>query len=163
MKKLNFLKHMMLLLVGMTFAFNASAVVPNWQLHLYDHEGTRVGIYPCASNPHVTFTEDQVIVTTDVAEVYYYSLPDMWMFTYDAGTGITDIAADKDAMQFDGSVIIFPALKAGTDIAVYAANGSLVMNKQATTAGDYMFSLSELSQGVYMVNVNGKTYKIVKK
>lgn len=163
MKKLNVFKCFMLLLAGITFAFNASAAGTDWKLQLFDREGTRIGIFSCDYNPNVTFTDDQVIVTTDLADVYYYSLPNMWMFTYDKGTAITDIAADRNAMQFDGNVIIFPALKAGTDIAVYAANGSLVMNKKAATAGDYTFSLSELNQGVYMINVNGKTYKIVKK
>jgi hypothetical protein len=89
----------------------------------------------------------------------------MWKFTYEwgEGSGINNIAADNTSMKFDGSAIVFPALEAGSRIMVYASNGSLVMNKTVSEAGEYAFPLSSLSQGVYMVNVNGKTYKIVKK
>ena len=39
----------------------------------------------------------------------------------------------------------------------------LVINKSINTDGEYALPLSSLSQGVYVVNVNGKTFKIVKK
>ena len=162
MKRLNVLKFMMLLLVGTSVALSASADGTTW-LKLYNRNGTKVGYFSVSDNPKVTFTSDKVIVTTNSADVHYYSLPNMWKFTYDTGTGINDINVDKNAMQFDGSVIIFPSLEVGTDIAVYNTNGTLVMSKKATKAGDYSFPLSDLSHGVYMVKVNGKTYKIVKK
>ena len=89
----------MLLVVGVAFAFNANADSGKWVLQLWDHTGQICGTYDLTIQPNVTFTEDQVVVTTDVADVFYYS----------------------------------------------------------------PFPLNSLSQGVYMVNVNGKTYKIVKK
>ena len=164
MKKSNLLKHLVLLLVGVAFALNASAA-GRWDLKLWDRNGQVCGTYELGMNPNVTFTETQVIVTTNVADVIYYSLPDMWKFTYEwgEGSGINNIAADNTSMKFDGSAIVFPALEAGSRIMVYASNGSLVMNKTVSEAGEYEFPLSSLSQGVYMVNVNGKTYKIVKK
>jgi hypothetical protein len=76
---------------------------------------------------------------------------------------VNNIMADNNAMLFNGDAIVFPALEAGSNIAVYAANGALVINKTVSSAGEYAFPISSLSQGVYMVNVNGKTYKIVKK
>jgi len=39
----------------------------------------------------------------------------------------------------------------------------LVFTKTVSTNGEYAFPLSNLSQGVYVVNVNGVTYKILKK
>ena len=139
MKKVNLLKHLMLLVVGVAFAFNASAESGKWVLQLWDHTGQICGTYDLTIQPNVTFTEDQVVVTTDVADVFYYSLPNMWKFTYQwtPGSGLNNIAADNTMMKYDGSSI--------------------------GTAGEYAFPLNSLSQGVYMVNVNGKTYKIVKK
>jgi len=165
MKKVNLLKHLMLLVVGVAFAFNASAESGKWVLQLWDHTGQICGTYDLTIQPNVTFTDDQVVVTTDVADVFYYSLPNMWKFTYQwtPGSGLNNIAADNTMMKYDGSSIVFPALEAGSKISVYAANGMLVMDKTVGTAGEYAFPLNSLSQGVYMVNVNGKTYKIVKK
>jgi len=152
------------MVVGTAFAFNANAA-GHWVMQLWNDNKVEVGHFNLNQQPEVTFTEDQVIVTTDVADVFYYDLPTMWKFTYyyDPGSGIKDITSDDNAMTYDGNVIIFPALKAGTDIAVYGTNGALVMNKTVATDGQYAFPLSDLSAGVYMVNVNGKTFKIVKK
>ena len=67
------------------------------------------------------------------------------------------------SVEFSGDVIVFHNLKAGSNISIFAANGILMMNKTLANDGDYTYNLSNLSQGVYVVNVNGKTYKIVKK
>ena len=157
-------QHLLLSMLGLTFAVNVSAADNNtYSLVLWDHSGAIVGSYELAYSPNVTFADDQVIVTTSVADVYYYALPEMWKFTYTSKiSGINNILADN-AMKFNGDAIIFPALEAGNSIAVYATNGTLVLNKTVSAAGEYCLPLSSLSQGVYMVNVNGKTYKIVKK
>ena len=108
MKKFDLLKYLMLLLVGMAFALNASAARGQWVLQLWDRDGAPVGQYALTMSPSVTFTEDQVVVTNDVADVFYYALPTMWKFTYyfDPGSGIKDITAENNAMTFDGNVII---------------------------------------------------------
>ena len=59
--------------------------------------------------------------------------------------------------------IVFRNLKAGSNISIYAVNGIQMMNETIANDGEYTFQLSNLTQGVYVVNVNGKTYKIVKK
>lgn len=164
MKRVNLLKYLMLLVVGVAFALNANAA-GKWVMQVWDRTGQMCGSYELGMKPNVTFTDNQMVVTTDVADVFYYGLPDMWKLTYkwNEGTGLNNITADNTLMKYDGSAIVFPALEAGSNVSVYAANGSLVMNKIVGTAGEYCFPLSSLSQGVYMVNVNGKTYKIVKK
>jgi len=143
----------------------ASIYAADNYLVLWEKEGAMVGTYDLTYNPKVTFTETEVIVSNDLADVFYYSLPEMWKFTYqvDDGSGINNILADGNTMSFRGDAIVFPALEAGSNIRVYAVNGILVLDKTIANAGEYAFPLSSLSQGVYMVIVNGKTYKIVKK
>ena len=136
-----------------------------YYLVLWEKDGTKVGEYSLEYHPKVTFSGTEVIVSNDLADVYYYNLSDMWKFTYfkDDGSGINSIFTDGNVLKFDGNAIVFPSLEAGSRIAVYAVNGVLLMNKTVSTAGEYAFPLSGLNQGVYLVNVNGKTYKIVKK
>ena len=165
MKK-SFLPKVLLLLLGLTFALGANAQ-ENYKLVVWEKNGSVVGNFELNTTPQVTFTETEMIVTTTLGDVYYYNydLPDMWKLTYELyePTGLKDIMTENNAMTFDGNTIIFPALEPGSNIVVYAANGALVLNKTVSSAGEYAFPLSNLSQGVYVVNVNGKTYKIVKK
>lgn len=157
------LPKVLLLLLGMTFALCANAQ-SNYKLVVWEKGGAVVGNYELTYTPKVTFTETEMIITTSLADVYYYGLPNMWKLTYESvPTSVNNILADNNAMQFTGDAIVFPVLEAGSNIAVYAANGALVINKTVSSAGEYAFPISNLSQGVYMVNVNGKTYKIVKK
>ena len=161
-----FLPKVLLLLLGITFALGANAE-DHYRLLVWEKSGNIVGSFELSSTPMVTFTETDMVVTTTIGDVYYhnYDLPDMWKLTYEEyePTGVKNILADANAMNFDGNSIIFPALEAGSKIAVYSANGSMVLDKTVSCDGEYAFPLSNLSQGVYVVNVNGKTYKIVKK
>ena len=168
MKNLCFSKmrllRLMLLFVGLTCGFNASASTPNWVLSIWDREGVDVATIALGAEPNVTFEDNLVTVTNNIGDQLFFNLPDLWKFTYDHPTSINDIAAnDATSMQCDGNSIVFNNLKAGANIAVYAANGTLVMNKRVAADGEYAFSLSNLSQGVYLVNVNGLTFKIAKK
>lgn len=168
MKKICFSKmrllHLMLLLVGLTSGFNASASTPNWVLKIWDRDEINVVSIALGAKPNVTFDDNLVTVTNDIGDQLFFNLPDLWKFTYDYPTSINDIAANEvTAVQCDGNSIVFNNLKAGANIAVYAANGTLVMNKRVATDGEYVFSLSNLSQGVYLFNVNGVTFKIMKK
>ena len=157
------LPKVLLLLLGIAFAMGANAQ-SNYKLVVWEKGGAVVGNYELTYTPKVTFTETEMIITTSLADVYYYGLPNMWKLTYESvPTSVNNIMADNNAMLFNGDAIVFPALEAGSNIAVYAANGALVINKTVSSAGEYAFPISSLSQGVYMVNVNGKTYKIVKK
>ena len=62
-----------------------------------------------------------------------------------------------------GESLLFPALKANSTVSVYSLNGTLVFKKTIHQNGEYAFPLSNLNAGVYMVNVNGLTYKIMKR
>lgn len=161
-----FLPKVLLLLLGIAFALSANAE-ENYKLVVWEKGGAVVGNFELGTTPKVTFTDTEMIVTTIAGDVYFYNydLPDMWKLTYEKyePTGVKNIMSDANAMNYDGNALIFPSLESGSTIAVYAANGSMVMNKTVSSAGEYAFPLSSLSQGVYVVNVNGKTYKIVKK
>jgi Tol biopolymer transport system component len=162
-------QHLLLLLVGLTFAFNASSAEEEckYSLQVWNtSDDVPVGTFSFSEfQPIVTFDEGQLIVTTQFLDVYLYDLNDVRKLTYlyDDGSGINDVMAEKALMKFNGTDVVFTALEKGTDIMVYAANGMLMMKKNVADAGDYTLPLSDLNQGVYLINVNGKTLKIVKK
>ena len=162
-------QYLMILLLGMTFALNAASAESEckWSLEVWDTSNDfPIGTFSFSDfEPTVTFNDGQLVVTTKYLDVYFYELNETRKLTYKngEGSGINDIVAEKALMKFIGNDIVFTSLEKGTNIMVYAANGMLVMNKSVEDAGDCTLSLAGLSQGVYVISVNGKTLKIVKK
>jgi hypothetical protein len=60
-------------------------------------------------------------------------------------------------------MLLFPSLKAGSKVAIHNLGGSLVFSRTIETAGNYSFPLKHLDKGVYLVSVDGLTFKIVKR
>ena len=135
---------------------------PITQLVIWAKDGTKVA-YALAEKPKLTFTESELVVKTDSIEVIY-DLEKMSRFTYENGsvTGITDLRTDTP-FSLINEALVFPALPANSSVSVYSFNGSLVFKKTIKTSGEYAFPLSGLNTGIYLVNVNGVTYKIIKK
>lgn len=140
----------------------AMANEPITKLVIWAKDGTKVA-YALAEKPKLTFTESELVVKTDSIEVTY-ALEQMLRFTYESGsvTGIIDLKTDN-LFSLINEALVFPALSANSTVSVYSLNGSLVFKKTIRTTGEYAFPLSGLNTGVYLVNVNGVTYKIMKK
>ena len=59
--------------------------------------------------------------------------------------------------------MLFPFLKANDLIFIYSTEGRQVLKKTIPQDGEYSFSLSQLTSGIYLVKINMLTYKIVKR
>ena len=141
----------------------AMADNPRTQLVVWAKDGTKVA-YALTEKPKITFTETDLVITSNGVEVNY-ALENMARFTYEdnTATAITDLRTDKASFKLDGESLLFPALKANSIVSLYSLNGTLVFKKSVLKAGEYSFPLSNLKAGAYVVMVNGLTYKIVKK
>lgn len=154
-------KVMALLLSGVFYS--AMADEPKTKLIVWAKDGTKVA-YLLAENPKVTFTETDLVIMTNEVEVNY-ALENMTRFTYESNTNtaIANLQTNGPSFKFDGATLLFPMLKANNTVAVYSLNGALAFKKTIQKDGEYAFSISNLNAGVYIVNVNGLTYKVVKK
>ena len=132
-------------------------------LVVWAKDGSKVAI-ALSKKPKVTFTETDLQITGKNIDVTY-ALDNMIRFTYEKIdiSAIKDITTEKVAFRFVGESLLFPALKANSTVSVYSLNGTLVFKKTVLAAGEYSFPISNLNTGVYLVSVNGLTYKIVKK
>lgn len=153
----------LLLVLLSCFSLSAMAEEPKTQLVVWAKDGTQVA-YALAEKPKVTFTETDLVITANGVEVNY-TLENMARFTYEdnTATAITNLQTDESSFSLNGESLLFPALKANSTVSIYSLNGTLVFKKTVLQNGEYAFLLSNLSTGVYMVNVDGLTYKIVKK
>lgn len=156
------MKYILLLLLSCYYLV-AMADDPKTQLVVWAKDGTQVA-YALADKPKVTFTETELVITSNGVEVKY-ELEKMARFTYEDNnsTAITDLKTEESSFKLDGESLLFPDLKANSTISVYSLNGTLVFKKTVRQDGEYAFPLSNLNAGVYMVNVNGLTYKIFKR
>ena len=158
------MKSKLLLSLLLGFSIFAKAENNPTNLVVWAKDGTKVA-YALAEKPKVTFTETDLVIIAKGVEVNY-SLENMARFTYEEDnttTAITNMQTDESSFKLNGESLLFPALKTNSTVSVYSLNGVLVFKKTIKQDGEYAFSLSNLNAGVYMVNVNGLTYKIVKR
>ena len=120
--------------------------------------------FALAQIPEVSFTESTLQVVTDGVEVDF-PLDDLLRFTYDEAevTGVTHIDTGAKSFEIRDEAVYFPSLQAGTIVRIYGMNGQNVLLRRITEAGAYLFSLTDLQPGTYLVNVNGITTKIMKR
>lgn len=157
------MKAKMFLMMLSFFCLSTMADEPKTHLIVWAKDGTLVE-YALAEKPKVTFTETDLVIIANGLEVNY-PLKNMECFTYESytSTDITDLQTDESLFKLNDEMLLFPNLKANSTVSVYSLNGTLVFKKTVQKSGEYAFPLSNLNVGVYMVNVNGLTYKIVKK
>lgn len=157
------MKSKLLLSLLLGFSMFAKAESNPTNLVVWAKDGTKVA-YALAKQPKVTFTETDLVITANGIEVNY-TLENMARFTYEdnTSTAITNLQTNESTFKLDGESLLFPALKANSTVSVYSLNGTLVFKKTIRQNGEYSFPLSSLNTGVYLVSVNGLTYKIVKR
>ena len=159
----------MLLLMCLTFGLEASSAESDskWSLELwYIDNDVPMGTFSFSDfEPKITFSEDELIVTTKYLDVFFYDLSEIRKITYkkENGTGVRDVIADNAKVKFIGDVIIFASLNEGDNISVFATNGVQVLNKYVSSNGALTLPLSDLNQGLYVIRVNNKSFKVVKK
>ena len=143
-------------------SLSAIAAEQTINLAVCTKDGSKI-LYALEEKPKITFTETELVITTKGIEVSY-ALSDMNLFTYEKGetTGITNLY-DGASFKLDGESIVFSKLKAKDIVSLYSINGTLVFKKTVTTDGEYAVSLNDIKTGVYIIKVNGLTYKFMKK
>ena len=133
-------------------------------LVVWKKDGSKVA-FALTEKPIVTFSETSLMINSSSVSVSY-DLEDMAKFTYEDPDeeGIRNIENDKESsFKFDGEMLLFPSLKAGSKVVIHNLGGVLVFSRTIEVAGDYSFPLSHLDKGVYVVSVDGLTIKIVKR
>ena len=157
------MKKKLLMLLLSFISLSAIADETKSFLVVWAKDGTQVA-YALAEKPKIMFTETDLIIKANEVEVNY-PLNNMARFTYEADdfTAIRNLRTDEVSFNLDGESLIFPALHANSTVSLHSLNGALIFSKTVHTAGEYSFPLSNLNAGVYVVTVNGLTYKIVKR
>jgi len=114
-----------------------------------------------AFNPVITFSSEDMIVSSDLTTIY---IPLSDMDHYKVYDGTSSIRPLKDAPKFANGHVVFSGLVEGTVARVYNVDGRLVGQQSADASGHADISLERLPKGVYIVSTpNNSSIKIVKK
>lgn len=155
MKRLN-----TLILALLMFALNASAQ-NNATLVLHHADGTTTDV-ELFTQPLVLFQNDSVYVTSPVADLRYAE-SEILRFSYKGyETGIVLPKSEKYFKQ-ENDLLIFNGVKKNDGIALFTTDGIRVPVQLNYINGDVCLHLNALPKGVYILSVNGKTSKIIKK
>lgn len=130
------------------------------QLVVWQKDGSKV-LFNLSERPQVTMGDDMVKVET-VKISAEYAFEDVRKMTYDFSDpdAIKNVLfSDKPFSVADRAIAFFPS-ETDMNVSIVSANGmvvkELVVSKDEPTA----VSLSGMTSGVYLVKVNGVTYKI---
>lgn len=165
---MNTFKLSKLLLLLLCLASGVTALADDeWNLVVTGRDGADYGTYLVSTRPEITFNDGMMIITTDVGMVIDYNLPHIQKLTYrkgnDSMSSVNDIFTGEPMLKLEGESLVFNVLNANSSVSIYNINGVQVLNRKLSEVGYYSLSLSSLSTGVYIVNVNGSNYKIIKK
>lgn len=119
--------------------------------------------YALSKRPVLRFTDTEMLITGEGIEATY-PLDQFVRYTYESSdfTGIRDLNTEEGYGTVSGDYLLFPSLKAHSSVSIYALNGRLILQKTIKADGEYAFPLASLPVGIYVVKVNGLTYKITK-
>lgn len=115
--------------------------------------------------PVITYTDTDLVLKTTKTEVQY-PLASVTKFTFtDVEDAVISIKQDSNAAQLelDGYVVSITGAKAGINVLVIGPDGKTLDTYKTGSDGNVTFSIADLPQGLYIINSENLTCKILKK
>ena len=152
------MKQLIIMLLLLLPAARAAAQGPTLVLHHADGKTSEVELY---TMPRIQMKADKTVITVQgVSQEYAKS--DVVRFTYKGvGTGISSVSPTT-SYRVDEDRITFHGVPEADAVKVYNAKGMQIPVRLSTDGNDAVLSLASLPQGVYLVNINGRTFKFIK-
>lgn len=151
-----FLLLLMAILILSGFANGQTQTLVLWHT---DGSTTDVDLY---TEPKIVFTDNSLLITSSVLDMEY-AAEEIIRFTFKGkGTGIDTLNDDSDYLQQDGR-IVFHQISAADHVAIYRPNGIQVPVRLVKEGDSTVLSLSSLPKGAYVISVNGRTSKFLRR
>jgi hypothetical protein len=112
--------------------------------------------------PRTTYQNGNLVITSTKNTVTY-PLEKVRRFTYVTATGIDSPKMLGASFSNDGETLTFKGLKPHTKIYLYNVAGQLLKTIDSGEQSQTVISASHMPFGVYVVKVNGGTFKITKR
>lgn len=114
--------------------------------------------------PVITYTGTDLVLKTTKTEVQY-PLASLSKFTFtDAENAVISIKDDNAArLELDDYMVSITGAKAGITVTLIGPDGKTVGTYKTDADGSVTFSIADLPAGIYIINSENLTCKILKK
>ena len=111
----------------------------------------------------ITFNGTTVNIEDNAGAIYSATMGDIKRIYFDDMSSIADINAQGgDLVEYLSHDDIAINSEAGSMVTVYSLTGAQLLTRRIDTQGEAV-SITGLPQGIYIVKVNGRTTKIIKR
>ncbi len=149
---------LVLLMVALALPAIMKAQTPTLVLHHADGKTSEVELY---TMPRIQMTADKMIVTVQGSR-QEFPKADVLRFTYKGvATGISTVKPET-RYRVDEDRVTFYGISAANRISVYNSGGVQIPVRLAANGTEAVLSLASLSKGVYLVSINGRTFKFIR-
>lgn len=158
------MKTKILLLLALLYGTSVLAQDAITNLVVWAKDGSKTA-YALKENPNVTFTSAEMLIKTSSVEVVY-PMDNLQRFTYETSASLSVAVVGEDAVKpfhFDGESLIITASDLGGRLGVFSIDGKMVLEESIQPGHPAVVTLEYLSPGIYVVNFNNVSYKILKK
>ena len=130
-------------------------------LVLLHADGTTTDV-ELSTQPKVTFENGKVLINSTILQMEYPK-ENVLRFTFKGGAaGIQGVKNEAGYTKEDGK-LIFRDVKANDIVGVYDVKGIRIPVRLVRKGNSFELPLSALSSGAYILNVNGRTSKFIKR
>ena len=119
--------------------------------------------YSLNHNSKLTFTDNELIILQPSGNIYYFDIENIRKVYFSNSNSLYDIASQKNINLYpnpSSGRISISNIKSKTLISIYNMKGELVMSE--IIYHDKSINISNLSNGLYIVKVGNKEFKLVK-
>lgn len=153
------MKKLLLLLTVLLAATVAKADDMVLQVLLSDGQVVSINLN---EEPRTTYQDGNLVITSTKNTVTY-PLERVRRFTYVTATGIESPKIVGASFSSDGETLTFNGLNPNTKIYLYNVAGQLLKTIDSGDQEQVVITASHMPFGVYVVKVNGGTFKITKR
>ena len=149
---------LVLLMAALALPSAIKAQTPTLVLHHADGKTSEVELY---TMPRIQMTADKMIVTVQGSR-QEFSKADVQRFTYKGiATGISTVKPET-RYRVDEDRVTFYGVSAADRISVYNSGGVQIPVRLTANGTEAVLSLAQLPKGVYLVSINGRTFKFIR-
>lgn len=161
MTKLRVMKNRFTLLLLAVLMIPVTADAQAQILVLWHADGTTTDV-DLNSEPKVTFTDNTLQIRSYILDMEYPA-EEIVRFTFKGHETSIDTPKDNAGYQQQDSRIVFHHVTASDNIAIYRPDGIRLPIHLTFDSGDAVLPLSSLPKGTYILSVNGRTSKFIRK
>lgn len=131
---------------------------------IHQKDGQSVS-YGFSAKPVITYTDNDLVVTTADAEMQYPLVSVSKITFSDQSTDAGSIPEETKApqLELENYVVSISGAKAGVSVMLVGPDGKTLINTKTDSHGDVSFSIAEQPEGVYVIKSENLTFKIIRK